>query len=323
MPHPRTRLRVLVVAALAVAITGSLATAAHAEPSTSDLTKKIEEASNKLEDVTESYNKMRINLQKTMADEKKLAASLQPAKLALQAASSRVGTLATTSYMQGRIGPMAALLDDGENRLIDRINLLDQISRANQRDIVEFTEITQDYAARQAALKATQAKQTAQVKALAARKKQIQVDLKKLYALRTAAYGRATESAPSGAAGSAPAISGSAGVAVDYAYVQANKPAYYGWGDDGPDTFDCSGLTMAAWRAAGKSLPHNAAEQYYATARITKSQLQPGDLVFYRSLGHVGIYVGNEMIIDAYRTGEPVRKRTMYIMTPYGYGRVK
>ena len=105
--------------------------------------------------------------------------------------------------------------------------------------------------------------------------------------------------------------------------MQANKPAYYGYGDSGPNLFDCSGLTMAAWAKAGKSLPHNAAAQYSATARITRSELQPGDLVFYRSLGHVGLYVGGGMIIDASREGEPIKKRTINIMTPYGYGRVK
>ena len=53
------------------------------------------------------------------------------------------------------------------------------------------------------------------------------------------------------------------------------------------------------------------------------TDLAPGDLVFYRSLGHVGLYVGGGMIIDASRQGEPVKKRTINIMTPYGYGRVK
>ena len=111
-----------------------------------------------------------------------------------------------------------------------------------------------------------------------------------------------------------------AGVAVRYAFNAIGKP--YSYGADGPGSYDCSGLTSAAWSAAGKSLPHNAAAQYSATARISKSQLRPGDLVFYRSLGHVGMYVGGGMIIDASRAGQPVKHRSMNIMTPYGYGRV-
>ncbi len=310
------------VAATAIAITGSLVTPAHAAPSESELTKKIDAASNQLEDVAESYNKLRIELAQTVADQKKLAVSLAPAKAKLQTASAQVGNLAATSYMQGRIGPVTAIISGSQDGLVERMTYLDQITRANQRDIDTFTETTATYADRQAALKATQAKETAQLKELAARKKKIEGDIRKLREMRTVAYGSPTEPASSGAAGDAPNISGSAGKAVDYAYVAANKPAYYGYGDEGPNTYDCSGLTKMAWKAAGKSLSHNAAAQYRETARISRAELKPGDLVFYRNLGHVGIYVGGGMIIDASREGEPVKKRSINIMTPYGYGRV-
>jgi cell wall-associated NlpC family hydrolase len=304
---------------MAVAITGSLATAAQAAPSTSDLTKKIQVASDKLEDVTESFNKMNISLQKTIADEKKLAASLAPAQASLKAASARVGTLAATSYKQGRIGPMSALLGGGQDELVDKINYLDQITRSNQRDIDAFTEATQNYSSRQAALKATQSKQQAQVKALDTQKKGIQADIKKLLAMRTAAYGQAKEST-SKYTGSIPSIAGSAGKAVSFAYNQLGEA--YEYGADGPSTWDCSGLTAGAWAAAGKSLPHNAAAQWDSVTHISRSQLQPGDLVFYRSLAHVGIYVGSGMIIHAPHTGTVVKKVSVDVMSPYGYGRV-
>jgi cell wall-associated NlpC family hydrolase len=313
-----------VVAATALAIIGSMTPAAHAEPSKAELTKKIDTASDQLEDVTESYNKLKIELAQTIADQKTLAASLAPTKAKLQVASAQVDTIANTSYKQGRLGPMRAVIgSNGQDSLVDRMTFLDQITRANQRDITTFTETTETYAERQAALKATQAKETAQLKELDAQKKKIQGDIKKLKQMRTAAFGTPEEKASAGAAGPAPNISGSAGEAVDYAYVAANKPAYYGFGDEGPNTYDCSGLTKMAWKAAGKSLSHNAAAQYRETARISKSELQPGDLVFYRALKHVGIYVGGGMIIDASRQGEPVKKRSINVMTPYGYGRVR
>lgn len=319
MPHPRTRLRALVVAALAVAITGTLATGAHAAPSTSELTKKIETASNQLEDVTESYNAMNLSLKKTLADQKKLQASLAPARESLKAASAQVETLAATSYKQGRVGPMSALLSGGQDDLMDKVGYLDLITRSNQRDIDTFTAATQTFADRQAALKATQAKQAAQVKELAARKKKIQNDLKKLYAMRTVAFGQAQET-PSSYDGPIPTISGKAGAAVTFAYNQLGKP--YLFGADGPGSYDCSGLTSAAWAKAGKSLPHNTKAQWSAVSHISKSELQPGDLVFYRSLGHVALYVGDGQIIDAPHSGTVVKKRGMNIMTPYGFGRV-
>ena len=298
---------------------GSYAGAAHAAPSTTELTKQIEKASDQLEDVTESYNKMNLQLKKTQDDQKKLEASLAPAQAALAAASSQVDTIAVTSYKQGRIGPVTALLGSGENDLMDRMAFLDQITRANQRDIDNYTETTQTFGQRKAALKATQAKQAAQVKEIAARKTKIEKDIKKLMAMRTAAYGQGQETG-SKYTGKIPSIAGSAGKAVTFAYNQIGKP--YSYGADGPGSYDCSGLTSKAWAAAGKSLPHNAAAQWDEVSHISRSALQPGDLVFYRSLGHVGIYVGDGMIIDAPHTGTVVKKRSVDASTPYGYGRV-
>ncbi len=319
MSHARTRFRALAVAVMAIAISGSTVTAAHAAPSTSDLTKKIEKASDDLEDVVESYNEMRLNLAKTKAAEKDLAASLGPAKEALKVAEAQVGTMAASAYKTGKVGTMNVIVE-GPGSLLDRMSVLEQMSRSRQREIDTYTATTKNYHDRQAALKVTQDKQSAEMKELTARKKKIEGDLKKLYAMRTAAYGSPTEK-PTKYTGSIPSIPGSAGKAVSFAYNALG--VMYSYGADGPNGYDCSGLTSAAWRAAGKSLPHNAAAQYSATSRISRSQLQPGDLVFYRSLGHVGLYVGGGMIIDASRAGQPVKKRDMDVMPPYGYGRVR
>ena len=307
------------IALLAVAITGTSATGAHAAPSTSDLTKQINTLSDKLEDITESYNKMNDSLKQTVADETKLKASLAPAQAALKAAGAQVITMAAAAYRTGPVGPVNAILD-GPDGLLQRMTYLEQISRDRQRDIDTYTATTRDYSTRQAALKTAQDKQSAQVKVLATTKKDIEGQLKVLLAKRKAAYGQATQTG-STYTGPIPNIAGSAGEAVAFAYRQLGKPYHYG--ADGPDSYDCSGLTMASWNAAGKSLPHNAAAQYSATARVSKSALQPGDLVFYRNLGHVAIYIGDGMIITAPQTGELVRKQSMMYSTPYGYGRVR
>jgi cell wall-associated NlpC family hydrolase len=315
--HARTRLRILIVAALALTITGTTTPAAQAAPSTGDLEKRIEKASNDLEDIVESYNKMREDLKKTKAAEKTLAASLQPARQQLAVASAQVGTIAVTAYKTGQVSAVNAVLD-GPGSLMDRLGMLEQLTRQRQRQIAGYTETTQQYEQRQAALHATQQKQTAEVNELAARKNKIEKDLKKLYALRKAAYGRATEK-ESSYKGSVPSVSGSAGAAVRFAYSVIGKP--YVYGADGPGGYDCSGLTMRAWAAAGKSLPHNAAAQWGVVRHISRSQLAPGDLVFYRGLGHVALYVGGGQIIDAPRAGTTVSKRTISIMPVYGYGR--
>lgn len=308
------------VALTAFAITASGATAANAAPSPAELTKKIEAASTTLENVTEQYNKLRIDLNKTKAEAVKLEKSLKPAQAALAAATVKVDTIADTTYMQGRIGPLAVIANGDSQNLLERLATLEQIARSNQQDIDAYTETTQSFAERKAALQQTQKKQNAQVTELATRKKKIEGDLENLYDMREAAYGSPTEDTGS-YTGAIPSIPGSAGKAVTFAFNQIGKP--YGFGDAGPDSYDCSGLTSAAWAAAGKSLPHNAAAQYSATARISRSDLQPGDLVFYRNNAHVGIYVGGGKIIDAPSAGRDILHRTIDIMTPNGYGRVK
>jgi cell wall-associated NlpC family hydrolase len=82
----------------------------------------------------------------------------------------------------------------------------------------------------------------------------------------------------------------------------------YRWGASGPDAFDCSGLTSYVWRAAGLSLPHSSQAQLGSLPRVEVSELQPGDLVFSRWEGqsHVGLYIGNGMMISAPQTGRRV-----------------
>ena len=100
--------------------------------------------------------------------------------------------------------------------------------------------------------------------------------------------------------------SAQAQTAVNFALAQVGKP--YVWGAAGPSSYDCSGLTMAAYRAAGISLPHSAADQYNYGHHVSDSDLQPGDLMFfYQPIGHVTIYIGNGLMVSAPQTGEDVK----------------
>lgn len=114
-----------------------------------------------------------------------------------------------------------------------------------------------------------------------------------------------------------------------YAVRQIGKN--YRWGADGPRSFDCSGLTLAAWRAAGRRLPHNAARQARATARVHRHgwRLRPGDLVFYhRPISHVAIYIGRRhgrrMVVEAANRRLGVVKRPIgWAGHPVRLGRVR
>jgi cell wall-associated NlpC family hydrolase len=82
----------------------------------------------------------------------------------------------------------------------------------------------------------------------------------------------------------------------------------YVWGAAGPHAFDCSGLVLWAYAHVGISLPHLAAAQYNMGVHVGRNQLQPGDLVFfYSDIGHVGLYIGNDLMVDAPDFGEDVQ----------------
>ncbi len=112
---------------------------------------------------------------------------------------------------------------------------------------------------------------------------------------------------------SAVPASGRAAAAVGYALAQVGDA--YVYGAAGPSAFDCSGLTMAAWAQAGVGLPHSSSAQTGSGAHVSASALQPGDLVFYYSpVSHVGMYIGNGMVVHAANPGAGVRVDPLYSM---------
>lgn len=117
--------------------------------------------------------------------------------------------------------------------------------------------------------------------------------------------------APADESEDAPAVSGGAAAAVAYAKAQVGKG--YVMGTSGPSTFDCSGLTSAAWRRAGVSLPRTSQGQASAGVRVSVSNIKPGDIViFYSGASHVGIYVGGGMIVDAANPRAGVRMISLH-----------
>ncbi|GAB2914065.1 NlpC/P60 family protein [Streptomyces sp. NPDC059171] len=102
-----------------------------------------------------------------------------------------------------------------------------------------------------------------------------------------------------------------------FARAQIGKP--YVWGASGPASYDCSGLTQAAWREAGVTLPRTTWDQVEVGTRVATSDLRPGDLVFfYDDISHVGIYKGDGMMIHAPKPGANVREESIYYMPIYG-----
>jgi peptidoglycan DL-endopeptidase CwlO len=132
-----------------------------------------------------------------------------------------------------------------------------------------------------------------------------------------------------GVAGAVPAISAPnqlVAAAIGYAEQQLGKP--YLFGGTGPDAFDCSGLVMMAYRAAGVDIERTSEQQWATEVRIPASQVQPGDLVFFAgsdgtttSPGHVGLVIGGGQMIEAYATGFPIRIASYTDRDPVGFTR--
>lgn len=105
--------------------------------------------------------------------------------------------------------------------------------------------------------------------------------------------------------------------ALAFARSQMGKP--YVWGATGPSSYDCSGLTQAAWKAAGVNLPRTTWDQVKAGQRVATKDLKPGDLVFfYDDISHVGMYIGGGKMIHAPHPGADVREESIYYMPIYG-----
>jgi peptidoglycan DL-endopeptidase CwlO len=125
------------------------------------------------------------------------------------------------------------------------------------------------------------------------------------------------DDAPECLTGVGQAPNDAAATAIAYAEQQLGKP--YQWGGTGPNSFDCSGLVMMAYRAAGIDIPRTSQQQWLWGPRVKPSQVEPGDLVFFvgsdgtpTAPGHVGLVIGGGMMIEAYATGFPI------MIAPYG-----
>jgi peptidoglycan DL-endopeptidase CwlO len=132
------------------------------------------------------------------------------------------------------------------------------------------------------------------------------------------------DSAPDCIPGVGNAPNDAAAAAIAFAEEQLGKP--YQWGGTGPDSYDCSGLVMMAYRAAGIDIPRTSQEQWVWGPRVSASQVQPGDLVFFvgadgtwTAPGHVGIVIGGGLMIEAYATGFPIRIAPYTDRDPVGF----
>ncbi len=251
---------------------------------------------------------------------------------------------AVTAYLQG--GDMVGvqqLMQSSETAAALRQGYMSSVADSEQNAIDSYHAAILQFQARQAQLESAQASaqsavdsvrsaRDASARAAAAEQAQLaavkghladlvaQVEAQKAAAAQARIQAQAASRSSFSPANLPPPGQG-AGTAVAWARAELGKP--YVYGAAGPDSFDCSGLTMYVWGKAGVGLPHSAAGQWDDTTRVPISQLQPGDLVFYyQPVDHVGIYVGGGEMIVADHTGTNVRYASIFRDGLDGGGRV-
>jgi cell wall-associated NlpC family hydrolase len=307
----------------AVMLAAMPGTQAHADPTPAEVEAQITVVWNKLEPLIEQYNGVHEQYQKNKAQQDDLLGKLAPLQKQLDLGQIRIGAMAAEAYMGGTMDYVNAIAVSGSPKVLaEQLSYLDQLSFDESSQLSGVQTLKQQYDAQKKPIDDLVAQLAAQDADLAAQRKTIESQLKDLQALRIKAYGS------SGAVGSyrpwpcpatyAPTKGYKAAL---FACSQAGKP--YVWAAAGPNSYDCSGLTLASWQTQGVYMPHNAAAQRSVMPYIARADLQVGDLVFYYStLHHVAIYVGDGKVMQAPAAGDYVRMSLMDQVGPiHSYGR--
>jgi cell wall-associated NlpC family hydrolase len=323
LTRPRKRSWAALVATIAAGLVLLPGSVAHAEPSVTEVEAQIAQVWTESEPLIEQYNEVHESYEQNLAKQAELAAQIQPLADRLSQAQERVGTISAEVYRGSSVGGFAAMLAGGTpGDLADRLSYLSVLSLSQQRDLHDVLALKQQYDAQKAPIDALVTELKAQDADLAQRKATIDARLDELQNLRRSTYAK-TNGTGSLRPWPCPATYEPTDgyKAAAWACAQAGIP--YVWAGASSSGYDCSGLTMSAWRQVGVYLPHNAAAQRRSMPYVDRANLQVGDLVFYHSdLHHVAIYVGDGKVMQAPQSGDVVRMTKMDYGSPiHSFGR--
>ncbi|MEU2613792.1 C40 family peptidase [Micromonospora sp. NPDC007271] len=303
------------VAAVAVGA-GLLAAPAHAAPSVDEIDRQIDKQWEQLEPTIENYNKVRAQLKVNKKKSADLEKKMVPLELESALAMSRVGDIAARYYMTGPSQEIGALLVNTKpGTLGEQLVILDRLAEQQRKQVAGVLAIRDKYNAQKQKLDKLIETQAKQADELAAKKKHIDAEIKRLTALLPVSSVR-----PANCPKIDGVLSKAARTAITTACAQVGDP--YVWGATGPNSFDCSGLTQYAYKAAGIYLTHFTGAQWREGKAVSRSEARPGDLVFfYGDLHHVGLYLGNGLMVHAPRTGKPVQVSSISYQPVAGFRR--
>ncbi len=304
--------------ALVLSILPGVAANAAPQPTVSQVQARLNQLNSQFEQLVQRYDQAQQEL--SSASQRLTLVDSEAARYLsrFNAMRAQVAQIAAAAYETGSLTSPAVLLTSGNaQQILNQASILQELSSSNNAAMSQFLAAARQLAGAQQAARRTRDAETQLRNKLASEKSSVEKTLaqqKALLAQLTPAQQAATgpgggvptgSTAPTGGHDPVPTNS-QAGKAVAFAYAQIGCP--YVFGGAGPchqNGFDCSGLTMSAWAAAGVSIPRTSYAQAGLTS-VPESQIQPGDILEFNGDGHVAIYVGKGMLIDALHTGVPV-----------------
>ncbi|MDG9705359.1 C40 family peptidase [Streptomyces sp. DH37] len=288
-----------------------------------ELRKRIEKLHDRAESATEKFNAAGERADEQRREIVRLARAIVRTRGRLEDLTDKAGAMARAQYRGGGLPPSARLVlgDDPEDFLRD-LGLLHKGDQAVRGLIGKLRTANEDLDAYADEAAGRWAKLEADRERKAAAKKSVEAELAKAEELESeleaeelerlrkleddAAWARQARWLETGVLEEIDDRASARGrKAVAYAMAQIGKD--YEWGAEGPATFDCSGLTLRAWEAAGLRIPRTSQEQWRLLPRVEITDMRPGDLIVYkRDAGHVGMYVGDGVMVHAPRTGRQI-----------------
>ena len=306
----------LAAAAVTVAVllqgSASQAQTVTAKPSLKELVAEATQLSNEVDSLGQQFDGLKIQLSHANSEVHIAKLAADRAEAAMAGSQKAVAQLAAMGYMNGGMDPTLQMLTSGNPDLF-----LSQASTVQQLDDeagMRLSTLQHEQVA------AERAQATAKEEIAAADELQSEINSKvttihgKLDILNSSAMSQAmtifdkTGSYPNLVLPEATSVGT---VALRAALTQRGKP--YIWGAAGPDSYDCSGLVEWAFAQEGISLPHYTGSLWNSGMHVSKANLEPGDLVFFfADISHVGLYLGNGLMVDAPSSGQVVQVQTVY-----------
>jgi cell wall-associated NlpC family hydrolase len=324
---PNGRKRIAAIAATLTALMtalvgvgiGVVVPSANAKPDLETAKKQVEKYDHLAEQASERYNDARFKLAETKTRLSALNADLERQQDVVDTMREQVAAMVVDQYQGDALSTTSrVVLSDDPDAFLDNLNAVSAYNDQRGQVMRQFSTQLQRLQLRKTAVKTEATRLRSLQDKMAAEKAEIEDKAAKAQAVLDDLEAEARAKILSGGwTGELPSVdaSGRAATAVKFAMAQVGKA--YSYGAAGPNAYDCSGLTMRAWGAAGVGLPHSSSAQQGSGVRVSESELRPGDLVFYYSpVSHVGMYIGNGLIVNALNPRSGVRVSGLHSM-PY------